>query len=78
MLDDPTVGIDVNAKKELMEIVRDYVNNDNKSVIFVSSELEELINFCDRIIILKKGEIINTITENIHKISEEEILKMIQ
>jgi ribose transport system ATP-binding protein len=78
LLDDPTVGIDVNAKLELMEIVSNYANDNNKSAIFVSSEFIELLQFCDRIIILKKGEIVNTISENIQEFSEEMLLKMVQ
>jgi ribose transport system ATP-binding protein len=60
LLDEPTIGIDIGAKVELLEIIRLYVSKGN-AAIFVSSEISELLAICDRVLILKKGKIINEI-----------------
>lgn len=78
LLDDPTFGIDVQAKNEIMNIISDFVESGN-AVIFISSEFDEMVSFCDRIMILKKGEIESIV--DCHKeanISEEMLLEKIQ
>lgn len=56
LLEEPTRGIDVNAKTEVYRAIGDCVKR-KKSVIVVSSEEEEVIGICDRIIVMRKGEI---------------------
>ena len=57
ILDDPTRGVDVGAKSEVYKIVAKLIES-GVSVILISNDLEELVNVCDRIISLYKGEII--------------------
>jgi ABC-type sugar transport system ATPase subunit len=61
-----------------MKIIGEFVTDGNGAV-FVSSELEEIAEFCDRILVLKKGRIVRNIT-NDEKcgVKEEDLLKMIQ
>ena len=54
LLDEPTRGVDVGAKREIQRIVRDFVANGN-AVILVSSEFEELVEGADRIVVLTEG-----------------------
>ena len=54
MLDEPTRGIDVGAKLELYQIIRDLAD-DGAGVLLVSSELPELIGLADRILVLHEG-----------------------
>jgi len=54
-LDDPTRGIDVGAKQDIYGIIEELAD-DGKGVIFVSSELPELLRCCDRILVLHEGE----------------------
>lgn len=56
LFDEPTRGIDVQAKQHLFDIMWDLARQGISSV-FVSSELEELIEVCHRIAIMKKGTI---------------------
>lgn len=56
MLDEPTRGIDVGAKAEIYQIIRKLAKED-KSIIFFSSELPEILNLCDRIFLLYEGEL---------------------
>jgi ABC-type sugar transport system ATPase subunit len=77
LLDDPTFGIDIQSKNEIMDIIRRYVEQGNAAIL-ISSEFNELIALCDRIIIMKKGEISHEIEVEIGKTSEEEILHLAQ
>ena len=54
-------------------MISDIVKN-KKCALIISSEFEELLKICDRLLIMKRGEIINEISE---KTTEEEILRKI-
>ena len=59
-LDEPTQGIDVGAKNEIYEII-DQLAASGVSVVMVSSEMQENISLCDRIVVLYEGHITGTI-----------------
>ena len=78
LLDDPTFGIDVQSKKEIMDIVRDFVSRGN-GAIFISSELEEIAEICDRILVIKKGTVTKEIDNSkVGGVTEEDLLRIIQ
>ncbi len=54
ILDEPTRGIDVKAKGEIHNIVRRLADS-GLTVIVVSSEMDELINICDRVLVMHEG-----------------------
>jgi galactofuranose transport system ATP-binding protein len=54
MLDEPTRGIDVGAKAEILKLVRELAAQ-GLGVLMISSELEELIEACDRVTVLRDG-----------------------
>lgn len=56
--DEPTRGIDVNAKQQIFEIMWEQARQGN-SCIFVSTEIEEMIDVCHRILIMRSGRIID-------------------
>jgi ABC-type sugar transport system ATPase subunit len=56
ILDEPTRGVDVNAKTEIHNLLRE-VAGEGISVILISSELEEVIENTDRIIVLHEGRL---------------------
>jgi ribose transport system ATP-binding protein len=56
LFDEPTRGIDVQAKQHIFQIMWD-LSRQGISSIFVSSELEELVEVCHRILIMKQGRI---------------------
>lgn len=58
MLDDPTRGIDVGSKHEIYEVIRDLANQ-GIGVIFVSSEMPELVGVCDRVLVMCDGSIVS-------------------
>jgi ribose transport system ATP-binding protein len=55
-LDEPTRGVDVGAKAEIHRIVRDLARS-GVGVIVISSELPELIGVCDRVLVVREGQI---------------------
>lgn len=57
ILDEPTHGIDVSAKHDLLKVLRE-VAAQGKGVIFVSSELPELMTVSDRIVVLRRGQVV--------------------
>lgn len=56
VLNDPARGIDVGAKAELYKHLRDFAAT-GKSVIYLSSEIEEFVGFCARVVIFRNGSI---------------------
>jgi ribose transport system ATP-binding protein len=54
LLDEPTVGVDVGAREQIYDVMRDMVRG-GAAVLVVSSDLGELLMFCDRIAIVAKG-----------------------
>jgi ABC-type sugar transport system ATPase subunit len=60
LLDDPTRGVDVGAKREIYGLIR-RMSADGRIILFSSTELPELIGLCDRIIVLYRGRIVGEI-----------------
>jgi ribose transport system ATP-binding protein len=57
IMDEPTRGIDVGAKYEIYTII-DRLASEGSSVLLISSELEELMGMCDRILVMNRGELV--------------------
>ena len=72
LLDEPTRGIDVGAKLEIYRLISD-LSKEGKSIIFVSSELPEVIGCSDRVYSMANGRITQEFVGA--AISEENILK---
>jgi len=60
--DEPTRGIDIQAKQQIFEIMWE-LSRKGLSVVFVSSELEELLEVCHRILIMERGRFIDEVRE---------------
>ncbi|TAM70757.1 MAG: sugar ABC transporter ATP-binding protein [Microbacteriaceae bacterium] len=56
LLDEPTRGVDLHAKGQIYQLIRELAER-GVSSIFVSSELEELAEVCDRVLVLRDGRI---------------------
>lgn len=56
ILDEPTAGIDIGSKSEIIRLVRELAAA-GKAVVFISSELSELLTACDRILVMSEGRI---------------------
>lgn len=75
LLDEPTAGVDVGSKREIIDKVRDFVG-ENHAAIFISSDILELISACDRFIVFYDGKV--TATYNRSEITEEVLQYAIQ
>ena len=74
ILDEPTRGIDVNAKSEIYSMMGELVKS-GISIIMISSELPELITLSDRVLVMHEGEQVGILKDK-HEITEENILKL--
>ena len=74
ILDEPTRGIDVGAKAEIQKLVEDLAS-DGLGVVFISSELEEVVEGSDRAIALKEGTVVGVLTGD--QVSERNLMGML-
>ncbi len=70
ILDEPTRGVDIGAKQVIHDVIAKIADM-GKSILLISSDLPELVELSDRVIILRKGKISKSIEENFN---EENIL----
>ena len=61
IFDEPTRGIDVGAKYEIYVLINELVQ-EGKSVILISSELPEVLEMCDRVLVINKGKLAAELT----------------
>jgi len=57
LLDEPTAGVDIGAKADIIALVRSLATA-GKAVLIVSSEFEELRGACDRILVMRRGRVV--------------------
>ena len=71
LLDEPTMGVDVGAKVEIFKLINQLAK-EGKGVVLISTALEEIAGMCDRILIIRSGEIVEELvekqTEDVEKI----------
>jgi ribose transport system ATP-binding protein len=58
LLDEPSAGVDVGAKSDIIQLIRRLASA-GQGVLIVSSEFEELLGVCDRILVIRRGQIIS-------------------
>jgi ABC-type sugar transport system ATPase subunit len=74
LLDEPTRGIDLGAKQEIFQTIR-ALSDEGMGVVLVSSDLEEVVEHSDRILVMARGKQIATLDG--HEASVERILNLI-
>ena len=72
ILDEPTRGVDVGAKKEIYDLINEF-KSQGKAVIMISSEMPEILGLSDRILVLSQGRVTGEF--DIKDASQEAILK---
>ncbi|HEY6517964.1 MAG TPA: sugar ABC transporter ATP-binding protein, partial [Roseiarcus sp.] len=70
ILDEPTSGVDINAKRDMRELIRRLAAQD-VGVLLISSELEELMELADRILVMAEGRI----TRSLERVDDEASLR---
>ena len=73
ILDEPTRGVDVNSKSEIYNIIND-LSGQGIAFVLISSEIEEVLGLCDRIIVLNKGTLAGRISRE--EFSHEKVLNL--
>lgn len=73
LLDEPTRGIDVGAKQEIYRLMEN-LSREGVAILFVSSELEEILGLSDRAIVMHEGRITGELAR--HELSEEAVLHL--
>lgn len=71
--DEPARGVDVGAKAEMFEVIGDLAAQ-GKAIVLISSYLPELLNMCDRIIVLREGRVAGEVKAE--EFSEERIVAL--
>lgn len=74
ILDEPTRGIDVNAKGEIYDLIRTLADN-GVAVVVISSEMEEVLALADRIMVIHAGRVSGFI-DQVETTSQEDVLKV--
>ena len=74
ILDEPTRGIDIGAKGEIMELILALAKQ-GMTILFISSELSEVVKCCDRVLVLRDRNIIGELAGD--EIEESNIMKTI-
>ena len=72
ILDEPTRGVDVGAKKEIYDLINEF-KAQGKAIIMISSEMPEILGLSDRILVLSQGQITGEF--DIKDATQEKILK---
>ncbi|WP_194093946.1 sugar ABC transporter ATP-binding protein [Marivivens aquimaris] len=73
IFDEPTRGVDVGAKSEIYALIKQFAA-EGRAVLVVSSEHHELFGLCDRVIVMREGELTGELTKD--QYSEENLLKL--
>ncbi len=63
ILDEPTKGIDVGAKSEIYQIINEFAAQ-GFAVVMISSDLAELVNMCDRFVVMAEGRIVGELNKD--------------
>ena len=75
ILDGPTIGIDVASKSNIYNIIRKLANV-GMGIIIISDEIPEVLKNCNRIIVMRSGEIVKEISD-VSKVTEDELLNIV-
>ena len=58
ILDEPTAGLDAEGRASVLKNIRDYRDAQNAAVLMVSHSMEEVASFCDRLVVMNRGQIV--------------------
>lgn len=72
ILDEPTRGVDVNAKFEIYTTINELAKQ-GIAIIMISSELPEIINMCDNVCVVRAGKLVGKLKKD--ELTQEEIMK---
>lgn len=71
LLNDPTRGVDIETKREIYRMLREFAD-EGKLVVLLSSDTPELVHLCDRVLVFAEGRVVATLERD--ELSEEKIV----
>ena len=74
LVDEPTRGVDVGAKAEILAMLLRTVRESGMSAIVVSSELDELITISDRIMVIARGRKVDEFSQTTQDVTQDQVL----
>ena len=77
-LDEPTQGVDVQAKTEILKIIDQLSREKSVAVVVISEEIRELLDICDRILVMFKGRIVKEFPAGDPQTTVESILHAVE
>jgi len=77
-LDEPTQGVDVQAKTEIMKIIDRLSREEKVATVVISDEIRELLDLCDRILVMFKGAIVAEFSTSDPSTTVERILQAVE
>jgi simple sugar transport system ATP-binding protein len=76
ILDEPTRGIDIGTKTEIQKLVLKFAE-DGMCVVFISSEIDEMLRTCSRLIIMRDGEKVGELDSKEVELTQETVMNAI-
>lgn len=73
ILDEPSRGIDVGAKKDMYKLIYELADK-GLGIIFISSEIPEIVGMCDKVMVMYRGKPVEILSKN--EISEKNIMQL--
>jgi ribose transport system ATP-binding protein len=73
LADEPTRGVDVGAKREIYDLLVELAESRGLAILMASSELPEILGLCDRIYVMREGQVIAEL--NARNTTEEEVMR---
>ena len=73
LLDEPTRGVDIGAKEEIYKLIESFVR-EGMAVLFVSSEMEEILGLADRVAVMHEGRLTGILDRS--ELTEEAVMRL--
>lgn len=74
IIDEPTRGIDVGAKQAIYELIAQLAS-EGLAILMVSSEIEEILGLCHRVLVMRRGQIVSELDEAQKTLTEDNIMR---
>jgi len=76
MLDEPTRGVDIGAKAEIYGVIQQLANK-GMAVVFISSELPEILGVCKRVVVMREGVVMGEVGGDTGiEVTQQNIMKL--
>ncbi len=63
IIDEPTVGVDIGAKRQIHQLIWDLAAKENRSIILISSDLPEIVQLANRLLVFRSGKIVGEVRD---------------